>query len=76
MRGYLVAGNWKMNGSKAANAELVDGIVAGMPQSDSVELLICPPFPYLAANSCKIVGNRCCAGRSKCVAAPSGCLHR
>ena len=49
MRGYLVAGNWKMNGNNAANAELVDGIVAGMRQSDSVELLICPPFPYLAA---------------------------
>ena len=56
MRGYLVAGNWKMNGSKAANAELVDGIVAGMPQSDSVELLICPPFPYLAAIAAKLSG--------------------
>jgi triosephosphate isomerase len=56
MRGYLVAGNWKMNGSNAANAELVDGIVAGMPQSDSVELLICPPFPYLAAMAVKLSG--------------------
>jgi len=56
MRGYLVAGNWKMNGSNAANAELVDGIVAGMPQSDSVELLICPPFPYLAAMAAKLSG--------------------
>ena len=56
MRGYLVAGNWKMNGSNAANAELVDGIVAGMTQSDSVELLICPPFPYLAAMAAKLSG--------------------
>jgi triosephosphate isomerase len=56
MRGYLVAGNWKMNGSNAANAELVDGIVAGMPQSDGVELLICPPFPYLAAMAAKLSG--------------------
>jgi len=56
MRGYLVAGNWKMNGSNAANAELVDGIVAGMPQSDSVELLICPPFPFLAAMAAKLSG--------------------
>lgn len=56
MRGYLVAGNWKMNGSDAANAELVDGIVAGMPQSDGVELLICPPFPYLAAMAAKLSG--------------------
>ena len=56
MRGYLVAGNWKMNGINAANAELVDGIVAGMPQSDSVELLICPPFPFLAAMAAKLSG--------------------
>ena len=56
MRGYLVAGNWKMNGSNAANAELVDGIIAGMPQSDAVELLICPPFPYLGAIAAKLSG--------------------
>ena len=56
MRGYLVAGNWKMNGSNAANAELLDGIIAGMPQSDSVELLVCPPFPYLAAMAAKLSG--------------------
>jgi triosephosphate isomerase len=56
MRGYLVAGNWKMNGSNAANAELVDGIIAGMPQSDTVELLICPPFPYLGAIAAKLPG--------------------
>ncbi len=56
MRGYLVAGNWKMNGSNAANAELVDGIIGGMPQSDTVELLICPPFPYLGAIAAKLPG--------------------
>ena len=56
MRGYLVAGNWKMNGSNAANAELVDGVIAGMPQSESVELLICPPFPYLGAIAAKLSG--------------------
>lgn len=53
MRGYLVAGNWKMNGSNVANAELVDGIIAGAPQSDLVELLVCPPFPYLSAVAAK-----------------------
>ncbi len=56
MRGYLVAGNWKMNGSNAANAELVDGIIAGMPQSDTVSLLVCPPFPYLATMADQLSG--------------------
>ncbi len=49
MRNILVAGNWKMNGDTAGNAELVAGIIAGAPGSDRVELLVCPPFPYLGA---------------------------
>ena len=49
MREILVAGNWKMNGSTAANAELMAGIVQGMPAGDGFRLLVCPPFPYLAA---------------------------
>ncbi len=56
MRGYLVAGNWKMNGSNAANAELVDGILAGLPSGDSVELLVCPSFPYLGTIAEKVRG--------------------
>ena len=47
MREFLVAGNWKMNGSSVACAKLVDGILAGMPLSDSVKLIICPPYLYL-----------------------------
>ena len=47
MREFLVAGNWKMNGSSAVCAELADGILAGMPLSNFVKLLICPPYPYL-----------------------------
>lgn len=49
MREILVAGNWKMNGSSDANAALVSGIVDGVPQGAGIRLLICPPFPYLAA---------------------------
>jgi triosephosphate isomerase len=49
MRELLVAGNWKMNGYTAANAALVAGIVAGAPAPGRVRLLLCPPFPYLAA---------------------------
>jgi len=62
MRDFLVAGNWKMNGSTASSKELVAGIVAGAPQSDSVKLLICPPFPYLAAVATQIAGSRVSLG--------------
>jgi triosephosphate isomerase len=56
MRKYLVAGNWKMNGGTAVNEELCDRIVAGLSQSAAVELLVCPPFPYLEAVGNKLAG--------------------
>ncbi len=45
-----------MNGSSDANAELTDGILAGMPHSGSVKLLICPPYPYLTELAQKLSG--------------------
>ncbi len=58
MRDFLIAGNWKMNGSTASNAELTSGIVDGLPTAANVILLICPPFPYLAAAAGQIAGSR------------------
>ena len=36
-----------MNGSLAANQALVEGILGGVPAEGRVEMLVCPPFPYL-----------------------------
>ena len=47
-----------MNGSQTANAALIAGIRAGMPESDTVDLMICPPFPYLAAAAELVAGSR------------------
>jgi len=47
MRRYLVAGNWKMNGSRQANAALVEKTVAGLARCSDVEVLVCPPAVYL-----------------------------
>lgn len=47
MRQPLIAGNWKMNGSKAETVELLNGIKAGMADLRGVEVAVCPPFPYL-----------------------------
>lgn len=47
MREYLVAGNWKMNGSRAFSEELASAIVAKAPGDGAAALLVCPPFPYL-----------------------------
>jgi triosephosphate isomerase (TIM) len=46
-RTYLVAGNWKMNGSRDANPALIEGIVLGQAGSPDVETLVCPPAVYL-----------------------------
>src|SRR5579859_4179606 len=42
----LVAGNWKMHGSRSANRVLVDAILKGMT-NDAAQCAVCPPFPYL-----------------------------
>jgi triosephosphate isomerase len=47
-RQYLVAGNWKMNGSLETNRALVAGIAAGLGACENVEVLICPPAIYTA----------------------------
>jgi triosephosphate isomerase len=57
MREFLVAGNWKMNGSNAANRDLVAGIVAGVPAGSGFGLLVCPPFPYLSAVAAQVEGS-------------------
>ncbi len=46
-RQYLVAGNWKMNGSLDANRTLVTGIAAGLGACANVEVLVCPPAVYI-----------------------------
>ena len=46
-----------MNGSSAANAELVAGIIDGVPAGGGFTLLVCPPFPYLAAVAAQAKGS-------------------
>ena len=51
-----------MNGSSAANAELVSGIIDGMPDSENVQVLVCPPFPYISATAGQIGDSRLLLG--------------
>ncbi len=46
-RCQLVVGNWKMNGNRHANAELLQKIVSGWLACEGVEVVVCPAFPYL-----------------------------
>jgi triosephosphate isomerase len=47
MRRALIAGNWKMHGSRAENAELIEGLLLGLPSQTPVEIAVCPPAVYL-----------------------------
>ncbi len=49
MRKPLIAGNWKMNGSRNSIAELLGGVSAGLAVLDEkIDVVVCPPFAYLA----------------------------
>ena len=60
MRRPLVLGNWKMNGSLASNAGLLEGLAAMWKDDLQVEAAVCPPFVYLpqalAANETSAIG--------------------
>ena len=45
VRRPLVVGNWKMNGTRASNAQLLSAIRAAEPFA--AEVAVCCPFPYL-----------------------------
>lgn len=46
MRRRIVAGNWKLHGTRDFATELVSGVVAGLPLP-RVEVVVLPPLPYL-----------------------------
>lgn len=48
MRRFLVAGNWKMNTTRESGSKLAEDLVTAVPvENKAVEVLVCPPSPYL-----------------------------
>jgi triosephosphate isomerase (TIM) len=47
MRRPIVAGNWKMHGSRGENARLIEEIVGGYPATAAADCFVCPPYVYL-----------------------------
>lgn len=58
MRKPIIAGNWKMNGSRSSIKELLDGIKAGMGDVKSAEVAVCAPAIYLADVSDQLSGSK------------------
>jgi len=57
MRRILVAGNWKMHGSRAMVKELLEGLLAESQSKNGADLAVFPPFPYLSDAQAMLAGS-------------------
>jgi triosephosphate isomerase len=71
MRRKLVVGNWKMNGSLAANAGLLAGVSSGL-NGAAAACAVCVPAPYLAQAQAKLAGTAVAWGAQDVSAQPAG----
>ena len=70
MRRTLITGNWKMNGSHSANAELLAGITGARPFG--CDVAVCVPFPYLSETAVALAGSHLRWGAQDCSAHQQG----
>ncbi|MCV2360897.1 triose-phosphate isomerase [Paucibacter sp. TC2R-5] len=70
MRKKLVVGNWKMHGSRAANAALLSALKEAGPWS--ADVAVCVPFPYLAETALALTGQAILLGAQDCSAHEQG----
>jgi triosephosphate isomerase len=70
MRKKLVVGNWKMHGSRAANAALLSALKEAGPWS--ADVAVCVPFPYLAESALALTGQAILLGAQDCSAHEQG----
>jgi triosephosphate isomerase len=69
-RRRLVVGNWKMNGSKVANAALLSAVRAASPFD--AEVAVCAPAPYLEDVEAALQGSGVSWGGQDCSAHAAG----
>jgi len=72
MRQPLIAGNWKMNGSRASIKELLDGLKAGIGEVKTAEVAVCPPYVYLADVQARLEGTPIAWGGQNLSTEPGG----
>jgi triosephosphate isomerase len=61
-RKLFIAGNWKMNTSKASGVELVKALVKEIGSQVAVDVAVCPPFVYLSDVSAAAAGSNIAVG--------------
>jgi triosephosphate isomerase len=68
----LVAGNWKMHGSRAENAALLEGLLHAKHTDANAEVLVCPPFVYLLEAARMLKSTHIALGAQSVCAEPVG----
>lgn len=59
MRKSIIAGNWKMNGTRVSIEQLLNGIKVGAEElSSHIDLVVFPPNPYLEATERALTGSK------------------
>jgi triosephosphate isomerase len=71
MRRQMIAGNWKMHGSRAEKTALVETIVQKLPNT-SAEVWLCPTFVYLSEMSRELSGSSISMGAQDVCAETQG----
>src|SRR4051812_22364154 len=69
---YLIAGNWKMNGSLASARTLAQGLADRRDLAAKADVTLCPPAPLLPAVAAAVAGTAITFGAQDCHAAEKG----
>lgn len=72
MRRQLVMGNWKMNGSQADNAALLDAFCKQWIGVHQAEVVVCPPLVYLSQVNALLENSNILVGAQDVSAEESG----
>ena len=72
MRRPLVAGNWKMHGSRAEAAALLEELIQQQGATLTAEIAVCPPFVYLQDAARRLKESNIALGGQNVCAEPVG----
>lgn len=72
MRRKFIAGNWKMNLTRALAEELAAALATALKSESAVEVAVCPPSLYLDSVHKKLVGSAVGLGGQNCYHEPKG----
>ena len=72
MRRRFIAGNWKMNTTRAEGLALAKAVAEGAGSNKDVDVAICPPNVYLAAVAEAVQGTAIAVGAQNCYHEKSG----